>query len=182
MRRVFERMSKLLMFLALNLFVLGCVEARQQAAESRGEARATAAGFDLSRIDAQVVGEFKKAWRYSFSGFSHLEGLVLIFRNSDGSYRGQSLAPKNEFDGFSFTWEPGTIAIVHTHPTGRDPMPSTRDRQLADRAHVPVLTITRWGMYMYEPIAGRTTRIQTYLDWLSPSNWTRTPHLNQVRN
>ena len=41
-----------------------------------------------------------------------------------------------------------------------DPKPSTQDMRVGDRFGVPIFTITRWGMFMYDPNTKRVTKIQ----------------------
>ncbi|HSE98917.1 MAG TPA: hypothetical protein VLD57_11685 [Blastocatellia bacterium] len=163
--------SKLLIISIFNLlafaFTAPCFA---QSAISDGEAVA----FDLSKIDEGVIKEFGKAWLSSRSGTAYVEGLVLIFRNRDDSYRAGALAPSPEFEKFTFKWVPGVIAIAHTHPTNCNPRPAAQDIRVADRYRVPILTITRWGMYMYNPSTKKITKVHDNLDWLSASKWGRT--------
>ena len=166
--------SKLLVIVILNLLAFAFVEARQTAsASSDGELAETRTGFDLSKIDEGVTEQFKKAWEYSRCGTAYVEGVVFIFKKSDGSYRARALPPNNEFDKLTFKWDPDAIAIVHTHPTNCNPRPTTNDMRLADRRHVPMFTITLDGMYMYDPTTKRITKIQENLDWLKASKWNR---------
>ena len=127
--------------------------------------------FDLSTIDEAVIEEFKKAWEVSGNGNWNVEGLVLIYRNADGSYRAASLGTTNEDRKFTFRWEPDAIAIVHTHPNDRAPKPDEMDKRVADKLGVPIFTITGRGMYMYDPITRETIKVKNGLDWLDPSAW-----------
>jgi hypothetical protein len=166
--------SKLLIIALLNLLVFASVEARQTApAGSDGEPAGVQSSFDMSKIDEGVTEQFKRAWEYSRCGTAYVEGLVFIFRNSDGSYRARTLPPNNEFDKLTFKWDPDAIAIVHTHPTNCNPRPTTNDMRLADRHRVPMFTITLEGMYMYDPNTKRITKVQENLDWLKASKWNR---------
>ncbi|HWP44149.1 MAG TPA: hypothetical protein VNO14_12975 [Blastocatellia bacterium] len=122
--------------------------------------------FELDRINEGVLGEFKKAWRVSKAGTAPTEGVVLLFRRSDGSYCGRSQGATNQYKAFTFTWPPNAIAIVHTHPNGSDPRPHSEDMRIADKYRVPILTITTKGMYMYDPGTKKTTKLLDGLDWL----------------
>ena len=82
-----------------------------------------------------------------------------------------ALGHTNETNKFGFKWDPAAIAIAHTHPNNKDPNPSSEDMRVADKLGVPILTITRWGMYMYDPSTHRITQVQNNLDWLKPSSW-----------
>jgi len=166
--------SKLLVIAILNLLAFAFVEARQTTlASSDSELVATRAGFDLSKIDGGVTEQFKKAWEYSRCGTAYVEGLVFIFKNSDGSYRARALPPNNEFDKLTFKWDQDAIALVHTHPTNCNPRPTTNDMRIADKYRVPMFTITLDGMYMYDPNTKRITKVQENLDWLKASKWNR---------
>jgi hypothetical protein len=142
-------------------------------ASSDGEPAGTRSSFDLSKIDEAITKEFLKAWNYSHNGIDSVEGLVLIFRMLDGSYKAISLGPTNESTARRFQWDSAAIAVVHTHPTRFDPKPSTGDMQLSDRFGVPIFTITQSGMYMYDPHTKKTTKVQNNLDWLNASKWNR---------
>jgi hypothetical protein len=176
--------SKLLVIAILNLLAFVHVEARQTTfASSNSELAGTRTGFDLSKIDEGVTEQFKKAWEYSRCGTAYVEGLVFIFKNPDGSYRARALAPNNEFDKLTFTWDATAIAIVHTHPTNCKPRPTSNDMELADGHRVPMFTITLDGMYMYDPNTKRITKVQENLDWLKASKWNRrTPSASVKRS
>jgi hypothetical protein len=133
--------------------------------------------FILSKIDGAVVKAFQKAWNISGNGSTDVEGLVLIISNPDGSYGAVSGGRTNEFREFTFTWNPNIIAIVHTHPTGRDPKPHMQDRLVADRFGVPIFTLTLRGMFMYDPVTKQTQKLKDGLDWSEPASWAQTQHL-----
>jgi hypothetical protein len=130
-------------------------------------------GFTLSKIDGAVVKAFQKAWNISGNGSTDVEGLVLIISNPDGSSGVVSGGRTNEFREFTFTWDPNIIAIVHTHPTGRDPKPHIQDRLVAERFGVPIITLTLRGMFMYDPTTKKVTKIKDGLDWSEQSSWTK---------
>ncbi len=131
------------------------------------------AGFEFLRnIDRGVIKEFDKAWRVSGDGTNGREGLVLIFRMTDGSYTGRSQGSTGEYQKFTFKWIFNAVAIVHTHPNGIDPRPSPQDRRVAEKYDVPIFTITISGMYVYNPATKITSKVMDGLDWLNLSKWT----------
>jgi hypothetical protein len=132
-------------------------------------------GFQLSRIDKSVVSEFQKAWWASHGGTSFREGVVLIFRKLDGNYMAKSMGKTNQHKSFTFTWAPNAIAIVHTHPNSSDPKPSPDDIRIAEKFGIPVCTITRWGMYVYDPVTKSTSKVKENLDWLDSTKFNREP-------
>ena len=129
------------------------------------------ADFAISKIDKQMVEAFGKAWRRSGNGTSPQEGLVLILQMADGGYSAREMGSTNEDRQFTFSWHPATIAIVHTHPNSSDPKPQYEDIAVADKYHVPIFTITRRGMYVYDPGTRKLNKVMENLDWLDVSNW-----------
>jgi hypothetical protein len=169
-----------LMILIFNLLALVAVRA-YPATRTRivDDPAGTHSGFDLSNINEQVTNEFLKAWNSSRNGIDKVESVVLIFRKVDGSYFAIALGQTNETNKLRFKWDPAAIAIAHTHPNSIDPQPSGEDMRLAERFGVPIFTMTRLGMYMYDPGTHKITKIQNNLDWLDPAKWVRTSHINQ---
>ena len=127
--------------------------------------------FELVRVDKKLVDQFQKAWLLARNGTSSREAVVLVFRSTDGRYTGRTLPITNEGLQLTFTWDPAAIAIVHTHPNRCDPAPAKADRQLSDRLGVPIITITRSGMFVYDPATRKTSKVQNGLDWLNSSNF-----------
>lgn len=143
----------------------------EKALETAAELTRTVPAFTMSAIGQQAAKQFEKAWQRSGCGATSLEGLVLILREQDGTYRAVSQPSTNEHRQVTFTLTPDVIAIVHTHPNDRDPQPGDDDRRLADKYQIPVYTITLYGMFMYDPKIKKTSRLQTGLDWLDPKKW-----------
>jgi hypothetical protein len=154
-------------FFALTLICHGVSTLAQTKSKLYGEKTA----FILSRIDAAVTKEFQEAWRLSRNGTDGFEGLVLVYPTPEGSILAKSQGKSAEQKHFTFGWTSNIIAVVHTHPNGVDPKPAGHDLLLADRFHVPVFTITRRGMYVYDPVTRKTTMLQDGLDWLESSKW-----------
>ncbi len=135
------------------------------------EAQTAPSSFDAAKIDKWVVAEFQKAWHISANGTCDIEGVVLLFANADGSYRAQTLRQTNERRQVTFKWNPHTTAIVHTHPNDARAQPTEQDIQVAERFKVPMFTITRKGMFMYDPGTKKITKIKDGLSWLEASSW-----------
>lgn len=122
-------------------------------------------------IDRALIREFDRAWKISGAGTSGREGVVLIFRMKDGSYIGKTLGFSNEIRKFTFTWNPAALAIVHTHPNNCDPRPADQDKRVAHKYRVPNFTITISGMYVYDPVTKKTTKLVNGLEWLHLSTF-----------
>lgn len=131
------------------------------------------AGYAISTFDAGVVAAFAKAWTRSRNGTSGVEGVVLVLRMANGNYTGRDMGVTNEHKKFTFRWHPATIAIVHTHPNSSDPKPHDDDLGVADKYHVPIFTITSRGMFVYDPLTRKVSRVLENLDWLDASKFTR---------
>ena len=138
--------------------------------------------FTLSRIDSKIVKKLHEAWSISFNGSSDVEGVVLIFLNADGSYRGVTLGRTNESRKVTFKWDPDVIAVVHTHPSRLNPEPGGEDISLADRFGVPIFTITLKGMFMYDPTTKKIGKVKDCLDWLDQSHWTQLEYVATKRH
>jgi hypothetical protein len=127
--------------------------------------------FIISKIDAAVTKEFQEAWHLSRSGSDGFEGLVLMYSTPNGSILARSQGKSDEQKQFTFGWTSNIIAVVHTHPNDVDPRPVGADLRLADRFRVPIFTITRRGMYVYDPDTRKTSMVQDGLNWLDSSRW-----------
>jgi len=127
--------------------------------------------FIISRIDAAAAEEFQKAWRATRNGYDGFEGLVLVYKEQDGSISARSRGKSEEQHRFTFGWTADIIAVVHTHANVDKPTPSELDLKVADRFRVPVFTLTRRGMYVYDPETRKISIVQNGLDWLRSSKW-----------
>ena len=154
-------------FFALTFISHGVSSLAQTKSRSYGEKTA----FIISKIDAAVAKEFQEAWHVSRNGSDGFEGLVLVYPTPDGSILARSQGKSDEQKHFTFGWRSNIIAVVHTHPNGVDPKPAGEDLRLADRFGVPVFTITKRGMYVYDPDTRKTSMVQDGLDWLESSKW-----------
>lgn len=151
-------------------------DAPQIATDQNHAMRRSRASFVISRIDEQVVREFERAWDKSAHGIRLIEALVLIFRMPDGSIKAVPGGHTNEAYRFTFEWNQAIIAIVHTHPNKSHPEPQGPDLLIADKFGVPMFTITRDGMYLYDPATKNIAKVQDGLDWLKPTSWARYSH------
>jgi len=136
----------------------------------------TRARFKLSDIDKRVVKQFDSAWRQCGHGTKPFEAVVLILRESDGSTEAFLAGSSNQSYEFTFRWNPAIIAIVHTHPNNRNPKPQDQDILVATKFAVPVLTITSFGMFMFDPATHQISKIYDDLEWLDTSSWARKYH------
>lgn len=127
--------------------------------------------FVLSDIDEKMVKQFNGAWQQCVLGTKATEAVVLVLRDPDGSVKAVSAGGSTQSYKFTFTWNPAIIAIFHTHPNNRDPKPVEQDILVARRFDVPIFTLTRQGMFMYDPATDRITRVKSGIDWLEYSSW-----------
>ena len=127
----------------------------------------------MARFDRRIVKEFREAWRRAGNGTTAVEAVILLVRDAAGNCKVISIPATNENRQMTFQWQPGTIAIIHTHPNRNDPGPSPADVQIADRFHVPMFTLTIKGMYLYDPATKAVSRVQPGIDWMEEAKWAR---------
>ena len=166
-----KRSWMLALFLSNTCFLVAAFAEIGPVTEPVSEPADTESAVKVGRIDRSIIKEFEKAWAVSSAGASNLEGLVLIFRMLDGSYKAKSQGNTNQFKRFSFKWVPNAVAIVHTHPTSIDPRPSPEDQEISIKLGVPVYTITTRGMFLFNPKTGKITKIMDGMDWLDHTKW-----------
>jgi len=166
-----------LLALALWLLVFGMPNAiRAQGsdkAEVLGRPNSDLVQRIMSGLDEDVRAEFEKAWQVAGSGCKPVEGVVLLFRNKDGSIMARSQGWTNERLRFTFKWSPTIIAVVHTHPNTSNPQPEGKDLELADRFRIPIFTITNRGMFAYDPTTRKTTKVAVGLTCMETSGESR---------
>ncbi|HWN99528.1 MAG TPA: hypothetical protein VNS63_09695 [Blastocatellia bacterium] len=159
-------------FSPMMLFVgRGALESRAEPERVDRAGFHKSAGFVISTFDRKVIDEFGEAWMRVGNGTSSYESVVLILRMADGGYGARLLGWTNQHRAFTFGWHPATVAIVHTHPNNADPRPQGDDLNIADKYGVPIFTIGRHGMFVYDPATKTTTKVKDGLDWLDPSKW-----------
>jgi len=129
--------------------------------------------YVMSQFDRDIVKAFRAAWYHAGKGLVAVESVVLIIRKADGSCKAVLPDPTRQHYRFTFSLQPGTIAIVHTHPNDSDPRPATADIEIAERFQVPMFTLTITGMFLYDPTTKATSRVQDGKDWLISSKWAR---------
>ena len=133
--------------------------------------------FALSDIDESMIKEFNGAWQRCALGTMHTEAVVLMLREPDGSIRAVSAGRSNQAYEFTFKWNPAIIAVFHTHPNNRSPQPVEQDILIARRFGVPIFTLSRTGMFMYDPETDRVIKLKNGIDWLDASSWNTNRHL-----
>jgi len=142
-------------------------------AQTLHDADQTSAAAVMSRFDRGIVKAFREAWQRAAIGTLAIEAVVLILRNADGSCKATLPQPTNENRRLTFHWQPGTIAVVHTHPNSNSPRPSPADIEIAERFHVPMFTLTIKGMFLYDPATKVISMVQPGIDWMDEAKWTR---------
>lgn len=140
-------------------------------AQTKAEPDGKRTAVIVSKINDPVVNEFQKAWLLSGNGFDKTEALVLLYRMRDGSISARSLGRGGQYRRFTFAWTSAIIAVVHTHPNGDEPRPLGEDLRSADKFGIPVFTITRRGMYVYDPDTKKISLVHQGLDWLESAKW-----------
>ncbi len=126
----------------------------------------------IERMDAGLIKTFSEAWQEAGDGTADTESVVLIFRTGEGAYTGKLTHFYRAYKRTSFNWNPRAVAIIHTHPNGVGARPSKQDELVAHKYTVPMFTITSRGMFVYDPITRKATKLLNGTEWLSLSKWT----------
>ena len=168
-RSAFRKFS---VFLSGVLALAGAHPFLAAAAQTEGEPEEAKINFILSKMDEGIRQAFQKAWQISGGGIADVEGVVLLYRQRDGSLRATPLGRTNERLQSTFQWNYAILAIVHTHPNHHDPRPGGEDSRIADRFDVPVFTITSRGMFVYNPRTRKIAKVFNGMEWHNPARQT----------
>jgi hypothetical protein len=133
--------------------------------------------FVLSDIDERIVKRLKAAWHQCALGTTSTEAVVLVLREPDGSIKAVSAGNSHRAYEFHFRWNTAIIAVFHTHPNNRPPHPAEQDILVARKFDVPMFTLTGRGMFLYDPVTDRITKIKNGIDWLDSSSWIKNTHV-----
>ena len=116
--------------------------------------------------DPNVNGAMKTAWMQTGGGTTGMEATFRL----DGALSGYRIvaAPlSNEFWQQKILIIPGeTFALFHVHPNRADPRPSRTDRNIAKKYGLKIYTMHAHGLYEYDPVTAKTTKLRDRLDWL----------------
>ena len=129
--------------------------------------------FVVSTIDADVIAKFREAWIRTSNGTTSTESVVLIQRASDDRFTAKLLSNTNQYKCFTFIWEPGTVGILHTHPNSSPPKPQDDDIKVADKYGVPIFTLTIRGVFVYDPMTQKITKLIDGFTWTQPDVWAK---------
>jgi hypothetical protein len=116
----------------------------------------------------EVRAAMRTAWIESAAGTS---GMETAFRLDGGrsDYRVVATRPTNQFMSQTISINRGeTFAVFHVHPARSRPDPSGTDRAIADKYKLKIVTMHVLGLYQYDPVTRKTTRLREGLDWISP--------------
>lgn len=170
-------MRKLIVSMAICLSFSFSSAQAQSPASNGDRPLGSPSRFALSDIDEKMVKEFNGAWQQCVLGTRDTEAVVLVLRNPDGSIRAVSAGRSNKAYEFKFVWDPAIIAVFHTHPNNRPPQPAQQDILVARKFDVPIFTLSRRGMFQYDPVTDRITKVKNGIDWLDSSSWIKNTHL-----
>ena len=133
-------------------------------------------GLDAVTADPHNLEKFLDLYERGGSGFKETERSAFITQSGDN--RNCELWPWTagyRTETYKGQRPPGTIAVAHTHPNSADPQPSDGDRRNANKVNLPFYTVTRKGIYKYDPATGQTTREED-ASWVKRAKKTRTGH------
>src|ERR1700722_9299918 len=99
-----------------------------------------------------------KAWKDSNEGANTTENGFAL----DGDlnhYIIREIPTDNQTNAIRMKLTPTTFALYHVHPNGTLPWPSPHDRDIADTYHVLMYTISKSGIYRYDPATKKITKV-----------------------
>jgi hypothetical protein len=127
---------------------------------------------DLGMVEAlnnpDVIRAMKAAWMQTAAGTTLFEASFRLDGNLS-DYKVVDTPVSNEMMKQKVWVIPGkTFAVFHVHPTSKTPTPSLNDRNVADKYGLKVYTMHRLGLYEYDPVTKKTTKLRDGLDWVAP--------------
>jgi hypothetical protein len=133
--------------------------------------RATPLPVVLRQVGEAAIPELRRAWMMCHAGAAAAEEAVVVTRLAGGGYQAVVQPHGNLHGSARFVLPPDAVAVFHTHSDRVLPQPSRGDRRLADRTGVPILTLSREGIFLYDPESERTWKLMERLEWLEKEAW-----------
>jgi len=115
-------------------------------------------------IQPDIHQAMLRAWAQSDYGQTSREaGFVL---DGDAQHYAIWITPPDNRDGaLELKLYPQTFAVFHVHPDASLPTASDADKKVANRYHVKMYTMSRSGVWLYDPATKKTAKIAGE-DWL----------------
>lgn len=123
--------------------------------------------WELIVGDRALLKELGRMGRMANSRSNQTEAAAFVVREADDAL---SLVAwpdqwKRHRQSYRGPIPPGVIAIVHTHPDARSPVPSHGDGELARRTRLPVVALSRWAIWVIEPDAEKPVPLVSRRNW-----------------
>ena len=116
----------------------------------------------------EIVAAMKTAWAQSLAGMTGFEATFRLDGNPS-DYEVVVLPYTNEYMKQKIEIIPGrTFAVFHVHPCKAEPAPSGQDKKLAHKYGLKIVTIHLRGLYEYDPVTRKTTKLRNGIDWINP--------------
>ncbi len=121
----------------------------------------------------RVAEAIADAWRDAAVGILNTEAGFCVLKKEGAlpnscDFEIDKFPQTNEFQKISFKLHPRCIAIFHTHPNSSSPEPSSNDRALALKSRRRMYTISNRGIYRYDSLTDKTTRVRDDADYSKP--------------
>jgi len=114
-----------------------------------------------------VVAAIKAAWRQTMNGRFGTEASFRLDGNPT-AFRIVATPPSNQFRHHSVEIIPrATFAVFHVHTAKGEPAPSPADRSIADHYKLKMYTIHVQGLYEYDPVLKKTTKVRDGVKWMN---------------
>ena len=116
--------------------------------------------------DPLVLSAMKRAWMQSGAGTTGVEATFRL-DGSPSDYQIVAARRTNQIRNQNVPIIPGTtFAVFHIHPLGTEPDPSPNDVRVADKYGFRIYTMHHRGLYEYDPVTRKTTKLLHGLRWL----------------
>lgn len=171
MRKTLTKRSSVIL-LVVGLLALTTIQgaAGQTAATGATVAVADITPERLSRYpflgSAEVRAVSLKGWNRVSRGHLPTESVIIVYRTT-GGWGARLLPETQEKNQFTFEANKGVVrAIIHTHPVSRTKEPAGGDLDVAKELGVPIFTIHRAGLYVYDPKLRKTELVSEGVRWV----------------
>lgn len=109
-------------------------------------------------IASEIHQVVVKAWKDSNEGANITEnGFALD--GDEAKYTIREIPTDNKTHAIAMKITPTTFALYHVHPNGTLPWPSPHDKDIADTYQVLMCTISKSGVYCYNPATKKIKKV-----------------------
>lgn len=159
--------------IALALFAaMSLILASNAAAQPMETAYGQSVPFPIQSTSiASLRSAMSDSWKssgygYTRWGYTGFEAGFVLNGNKE-HFTIEKVGWDNGIGLLHMTVNPTTFAMYHVHPNTSLPTPSKADVDIANKYHVLMFVMSRFGLYVYDPDTGMTTKVAQNLEWLT---------------